>query len=82
MPRIYQSKTDRGLVPHEQMIAAVEQMQAGDSIRKVAERFGITKSTLQRNVKKLGNDPQVKRVPMGILEFFRIKWKSLLFNTY
>ena len=63
MPRIHQRKTDRGLVPHEQMIAAVEQIQAGDSIRKVAERFGIAKSTLQRNVKKLGNDPQIRLVP-------------------
>lgn len=63
MPRIHQRKTTRGLIPHEVMKVAAEEVLSGSPIRLVAQRYGIPKSTLQRNALKLKSNKEAHLIP-------------------
>ncbi|GFS05844.1 tigger transposable element-derived protein [Elysia marginata] len=48
MPRHYVRKTNAGLVSHTQMQVAVQAVQDGMPLRKAAEEYNVSKSTLHR----------------------------------
>ena len=52
MPRNSKRKTDRDITPHKVMKEAVHMVLQGGSYRKVAEEKNVSRSALQRFVKK------------------------------
>jgi len=62
MPKIKKKKSNRGLLPHEVMKLAAEEVLSGSPLRFVAKRFGITKSTLQRKAQKLKDNKDAQLV--------------------
>lgn len=63
MPRSYKRKTDHGLVSHEVMLAAVQLVMDGISVRKASAEKSVSKSALARYVKKYRNNPNALLSP-------------------
>lgn len=61
MPHKYKKRTDRADVPIEILNAAVEAVKKNESIRSVAQRYNISKSTLHRHIK----NPVIDRKGFG-----------------
>lgn len=51
MPQNYKRKKDSPKIPVDQIIKAVEECKNGDGIRKIALKYNIPKTTLNRYLK-------------------------------
>ena len=85
MPKIKKKKSNRGLLPHEVMKLAAEEVLSGSPLRFVAKRFGITKSTLQRKAQKLKDNKDAQLVGRVFSDDFEntlVKYLIECFNMF